>query len=314
MRSILSNMWQEAKKHAKSGVLPYFFGIMALLFAFNYTYDFEDSTIDNIDHGLLRWVAMWLWHALPYLTVCGLLYAKNLQRSWFAHPHFWVYVAIGFGLLALDRSFNSRQLFGSLMPTNAIESYFLSKVLNQWMGMLLVVLPMLAFAYMFRTHHKGCNAFGMSGMHLPWRIYGSLLLVAAVLVAIAANVGEMTTFYPRYGRSGGAAFAEAQGWHLSQSVLAYELSYAVGFISTEYFFRGFLVLGMMRFLGRDALLPMAAAYAMLHFGKPALEAFSSIFGGYVLGILALEHRSIWGGVLLHVGLAWMMELAGWLAG
>jgi hypothetical protein len=95
-------------------------------------------------------------------------------------------------------------------------------------------------------------------------------------------------------------------------VAAYELAYGFDFISTEYFFRGFLVIGLYRYLGPQVLLPMAASYAVLHFGKPMAEAISSLFGGYILGVIAIHHRSIWGGVVVHVGLAWMMEFAGFL--
>ena len=48
----------------------------------------------------------------------------------------------------------------------------------------------------------------------------------------------------------------------------------------------------------------------LHFGKPAGEAISSIFGGYILGILAFRSRNIYGGLIAHLGVAWGMD---WLA-
>jgi hypothetical protein len=49
-------------------------------------------------------------------------------------------------------------------------------------------------------------------------------------------------------------------------------------------------------------------YCTLHFGKPMGEAVSSVFGGYILGVVAYETRSIWGGVIVHIGIAWMMEI------
>ena len=47
----------------------------------------------------------------------------------------------------------------------------------------------------------------------------------------------------------------------------------------------------------------------LHFGKPLGECISSVFGGYILGVIALYSRNIWGGVVLHMGVAALMELA-----
>jgi hypothetical protein len=70
-----------------------------------------------------------------------------------------------------------------------------------------------------------------------------------------------------------------------------------------------MVIGLMQLLGRSVVLPMAVFYCSLHFGKPLAEAISSLFGGYVLGALAFQTRAIWGGVIVHMGLAWMMELS-----
>jgi len=92
----------------------------------------------------------------------------------------------------------------------------------------------------------------------------------------------------------------------------YELFYGFDFLSVELFFRGFLVIALSRFVGKDAILPMVAVYCFLHFGKPAGEAISSIFGGYILGILAYSSRNIYGGLIAHLGVAWGMELMAYL--
>jgi hypothetical protein len=57
---------------------------------------------------------------------------------------------------------------------------------------------------------------------------------------------------------------------------------------------------------------MAAFYCTIHFGKPLGECITSFFGGLALGVLAYRTRSILGGLIIHLGLAWMMELGGWL--
>ncbi|MBL0133872.1 MAG: hypothetical protein IPP79_07630 [Chitinophagaceae bacterium] len=54
---------------------------------------------------------------------------------------------------------------------------------------------------------------------------------------------------------------------------------------------------------------MAAFYCSIHFGKPLLECITSYFGGIILGVIVYRTKSIWGGLLMHLGIAWMMELA-----
>ena len=95
--------------------------------------------------------------------------------------------------------------------------------------------------------------------------------------------------------------------------LIYEVSYGLDFISIEIFFRGLLVLGMLRFAGTVAILPMAAFYCTIHFGKPMAECISAFFGGIILGVIAQRTRSIVGGLTIHLGLAALMETAGYFA-
>jgi hypothetical protein len=55
---------------------------------------------------------------------------------------------------------------------------------------------------------------------------------------------------------------------------------------------------------------MAIFYCTIHFGKPLGECISSFFGGIILGVVSYHTRTIFGGFMVHVGIAWLMELAG----
>ncbi len=92
----------------------------------------------------------------------------------------------------------------------------------------------------------------------------------------------------------------------------YEFFYGLDFLSIELLFRGALVVGMIKILGKDSILPMAAAYAFLHYGKPFPETLGSVFGGYILGIIALRTGNIWGGCLIHIGVAYMMDFVAYI--
>ncbi|RYZ55167.1 MAG: abortive infection protein, partial [Chitinophagaceae bacterium] len=58
--------------------------------------------------------------------------------------------------------------------------------------------------------------------------------------------------------------------------------------------------------------PMAIFYCTIHFGKPLGECISSYFGGLILGVVAYRTQTIMGGFFVHVGIAWLMELIGYL--
>jgi membrane protease YdiL (CAAX protease family) len=130
--------------------------------------------------------------------------------------------------------------------------------------------------------------------HLP--LYGLLFLPVAALVLLVAKSPEFLQQYPFY--------QDASGW---TDRLMWEFGYALQFFSLEFFFRGFMLRGMSAELGSMAVMAMMIPYCMIHFGKPLPECLGSIIAGMVLGTLAMDTRSIWGGVTIHVAVAWMMD-------
>jgi hypothetical protein len=68
----------------------------------------------------------------------------------------------------------------------------------------------------------------------------------------------------------------------------------------------------MQYAGKDCILPMALFYCTIHFGKPLGECISSYFGGIILGVVIYNTRTIFGGLIVHLGIAWLMELGGYL--
>jgi membrane protease YdiL (CAAX protease family) len=100
-----------------------------------------------------------------------------------------------------------------------------------------------------------------------------------------------------------------------ETLIAWELAYALQFLTLEFFFRGFLLFGPVKTLGRWVVPMMVVPYLMLHFQKPPLEAIGSIIAGTALGIVALRTRSIYAGMIIHIAVAWSMDgLAMWHRG
>jgi membrane protease YdiL (CAAX protease family) len=132
--------------------------------------------------------------------------------------------------------------------------------------------------------------------HLP--LYALLFLPVGLSVLGVAHSPEFQAQYPFYQEHQGTA-----------DLLVWEMGYAIQFFSLEFFFRGFLLRGMAAELGAMAMMVMMIPYCMIHFGKPLPECLGSIVAGMVLGTLAMDTRSIWGGVTIHVAVAWSMDLA-----
>jgi hypothetical protein len=139
--------------------------------------------------------------------------------------------------------------------------------------------------------------------------YFGMLLLLVPLVGIACVQHDFLAVYPKVKNLGFLNTYVRPAWPWK---LVYELCYGLDFLGIELFFRGLLVIGLLRYAGTDAILPMAAFYCTIHFGKPLAECITAFFGGLVLGVLAARTRTIYGGLIVHLGLAWLMELGGLL--
>ena len=150
--------------------------------------------------------------------------------------------------------------------------------------------------------------YGCSLHNFKARPYWIMLLIMVPLVAAASTQPDFLAVYPKLKN---VAYLR----HLPDSglyKLLFELSYGSDFVGIELFFRGFLVLAFVWYAGQGAILPMALFYCTIHFGKPLGECISSYFGGLLLGIVTYHTRTIAGGLMVHLGIAWMMELGGYL--
>lgn len=277
---------------------------------FNYWFDFEDSVIDSYHGKPIKWLWMFLFHGIPFFIVCLILFAFGKKREWLTSKNYWVKFIIGFGLLALERAFYGFDVWLSYL--DPMDYHFIIRCVNWTSSLILVVIPMILL-YPFLERDEDRNFYGLSWKKFDARPYLILLGIAAIFIGIGSFLSEIQEFYPRYKGSGANLYlsknTETPEWWL---VWIYELCYGSSFVSVEMIFRGFLVFAFARTLGGYAVLPMVVTYAVLHFGKPVGETISSIFGGYVLGIIAYYSRSIWGGIFIHLGVAWLMELFGWL--
>jgi membrane protease YdiL (CAAX protease family) len=169
-----------------------------------------------------------------------------------------------------------------------------------WSGAKIVgylVVPALATWGLLRGRLRDYG-FAMRGVGQHLWIYVALYLAILPVVVIASYTRPFLDTYPFYKyapRSWGDFFA-------------WELMYGASFLALEFFFRGFLLFALKRTMGAYAIFVMIVPYCMIHFHKPVAEVCGAIFAGIILGTLAMATRSIWCGVLIHVSVAWTMDL------
>lgn len=283
---------------------------IGVLIAFNYYFDFEDSYIDSFYGKPLRIALFFACHGLAYYGVLFIIYFFEKKRMAFTWQ-FWVKSFLGLLILSVDRSVYPwiADFFIDGVPPVSQRFYF--KTLYNLYGVLTLILPLFVLWFFF-DRRSSDGFFGLRFKQVSIKAYWLMLLIMVPIVFIATYLPGFMEYYPTYKRTGGLAFARHYRIDEWIAKLIYESAYIFDFLNTELFFRGFLVIGLSKLLGKNVVLPMAATYAVLHFGKPMGETISSVFGGYILGVIALYSRNIWGGVFIHGGIAFLMEVFSFL--
>lgn len=128
--------------------------------------------------------------------------------------------------------------------------------------------------FVWRSDRDKESFFGLTTKNFQPKPYFIILALLIPVVAIAATQHDFLQAYPKVKNIFFVDNYTHQQWLWK---FIYEISYSLDFVSIELFFRGFLVIGFIRFVGADAILPMAAFYCTIHFGKPPGECISSFW-------------------------------------
>lgn len=135
-----------------------------------------------------------------------------------------------------------------------------------------------------------------------------LLVLMAAAIFIASRTNTFSHHYP-LARHGAYTLRFGDRQAVSRGLFAlYEAGYFLYFLAWEFFFRGWILNGLLPRFGRGAIAIQMVLFALMHLGKPELEALGSIVAGIALGILALRTRSFWYGAFLHGALAVFMDI------
>ena len=274
-----------------------------LLILINYSLGLEKA-IRSIPSLLLGYIVFVLFFLSVYSTAWMLQYRR---AAWLpaAGKKQFILLVIAAALL-----FSGKMM---LWPSPAwIHRAFSCPWDQYWARILQAPVKLLGMVFflwiIWKFLYPGQTFFGCSLTGFKAAPYFKMLLLVIPLILWASGRPDFLHSYPKYQA---VAFINGSAHPAWPWRLLYELSYGMDFISIELFFRGFLVLGFIRFAGMKAILPMAAFYCTIHFGKPLAECISSYFGGLILGVIVYHTRSIYGGLIVHLGLAWMMEVGGY---
>lgn len=135
--------------------------------------------------------------------------------------------------------------------------------------------------------------FTFDGFRMKLKHQIMIILCCLILIPIMAiylkSYGDFKEIYPIL-----------RDYSISyKQLIIFEIFMFMYIYAWEYFVRGFILSGLYKRYGFDAIIIQTIVFTLLHFDKPILELVLSIPGGIALGILAVKTRSINLGVVIH---------------
>jgi membrane protease YdiL (CAAX protease family) len=146
---------------------------------------------------------------------------------------------------------------------------------------LYLVIPLAMIAVGFR---KPAKEYGFTLG--DWK--AGLIITAAAIALMAPVIWVVSRADP-----------SMHAYYASQATRILPLMTFLDLIGWEFLFRGFLLFGYEKKFGAHALWLQAVPFALAHLSKPAVETFSTIFGGFAFGWVAWRTRSFVYPFLIH---------------
>jgi hypothetical protein len=286
----------------KSYLFVFFFTATAIFL--NYHFNFEPMYLERKFGHPICMLYYSLFDIFPYFfTLIPILYFKK-KTALLKSREFWIKSLIFLTLFGVMAGFSYHIKLIQIFVKNPYDSNFLMRIFSNLKRFIPFILVLFFVKIIF--DRKNRNFYGLRYNGLNYRPFLILLLLILPLAAWASFQKDFQNTYPIFKFWN---VLSAYGLNPKQMSLIFETTYGIDFISVELLFRGALVIGLASVLGVETILPMAVTYVFIHFGKPAGETISSFFGGYILGVIALYRKNISAGIIIHVGLAYMMETA-----
>lgn len=301
----MRSVWKYLKTHVREDfttkAYTLIFIFLALSIFSNYKFDFNDRYLTT-QTGIVKYIHYFIFYSTAYYGALLAIAFSGKDNHFFSRREFWIKSLVAIGVLSLDSSlpFLRNWIYNTF---HSELHYWAYKVGVNLISFFTILLPLLVFRWLYDNKEK--YRYGLNAMTFDYKPYFQMLMMMLPVLIAASFHSSFLRQYPMYKVTSAHIFLGVPEW---VTVMVYEFAYGLDFVTVEFLFRGFMVIGMSSLLGRNAVVSMAVVYCFLHFGKPPGEAISSVLGGYILGVVAFETKSIWGGVIVHMGIAWMMEL------
>jgi Type II CAAX prenyl endopeptidase Rce1-like len=277
--------------------------LLGIIIYLNYWHFLERRYVEG---GRTRWsnfLGYFLLYLIPFASAFLLQVFFFKDCDYYNNYWFWLILILAPAFFSFRVNFDFHEVVVNKIWSGDELQFWLRCI--SWVVRVFVVLIPVFIIWLIKD--KSNQPFYGTKALDDIKPYLIMLAIMVPLLVLASTQKDFLSMYPK------AKFlTQMQLGNQKWRYIVYELCYGFDFVSIEFFFRGFLILSLMKICGPHCIIPVACFYCTIHLGKPMGEAISSFWGGLLLGIVSYNTGSIWGGLIVHLGIAWLMEAGGWL--
>lgn len=254
--------------------------MMLLLLWVNYLSPLKGSfyTLEERMGDILRPKNLfYLWyipfHGLPYLMVLLVKLYQSKSISIVCSKEFWKKFIVILAILCLDGGF---YINSDYAVSSDFSKQYVILLAGYVVHSFLTILVPLAIYYFAVDQSQYPFMYGLAKGNFEIKPY---LIMLGLMVPIVGLASFNTAFQDQYPTIEPNYVMDSFGFTKTQIIIGYEFLYLLDFLNVELLFRGLMIIGMTKVLGKHAVLPTVVVYMLLHFEKPLGESIGAIFGG-----------------------------------
>ena len=307
LKSLISTFWSFVKQDFRWATYAYALAFIFVCIFINYYFGFAEKVLrPTYFSGNSMWVYSLFYIFIYFAVAIPILFIEKDYKT-LKNYRFYLKVLFFIAIYGVSIGYYEYRNW-SFSELSHLERHFVIRVLSQLKSLVFIVVPLIFLKiFIDRKNVSGFYGLSWSSKHLD--AYLLLFLLLLPFLIITSFTPDFLRAYPQFRPW---LYEDIFGLSTWTRTLIFETAYSLDFVVVELFFRGALIIGLVSIMGPKTILPMVAFYAAIHFGKPALETISSVFGGYILGVLAYQTKHIWGGIIVHIAIALTMEVMGFI--
>jgi membrane protease YdiL (CAAX protease family) len=304
MKKIFNLLLNYVRYELKVTYLIYLLLFLIPATALNYHFNFENGILKPLKEEWYYFILCFFYYGIPFAYAVVVYAFQFNKKELFTNNRFLFLLFLLPAILAFDEAFNLHTRLVNDV-NDEIFKYYLRKTLNQSIRFVTYFLPILFYYLVFEKENT--NFYGLQLKRSDLKPYLFMMFgVMMPLIILVSFTQDFQEAYPVYNMS---QYKDQLPGTYVQQVLVFETLYLFDFTYIELMFRGMMIHTLYKYMGVECVLAVATVYCTFHFGKPVVETASSFLGGMILGLLSLRTQSLYGGILIHAGIALMMEAA-----